>query len=122
MRFIRMKLKTLKVTDNDLLSSMIDKGFQLSVGLPLPDVYRDKIDDQWIKLSNYDVISMNEFAFTSLNLYNFKVNEKTFIPLANAKLQIMIEGLNVHGEMSMNKLLLAHNYQLKCVVPLTKTI
>lgn len=65
---------------------------------------------------------MNEFAFTSLNLYNFRVNEQTFLPLANAKLQIMLDNKSVHGEMSMNKLLLAHNYQLKCVVPLTKTI
>lgn len=33
---------------------------------------------QLIKLSNYDVISLNEFEFSNLSVYNFKVSEETF--------------------------------------------
>ena len=56
---------------------MIKDGFNLTAALPLPDIYKRTINDQFVKLSNYDVISVNEFEFTSLTLYNFKVSEET---------------------------------------------
>ena len=37
---------------------------------------------QTVKLSNYDVVGMNEFEFQSLSLYNFKISEETFSLLA----------------------------------------
>lgn len=78
MRFIRMKIKTLSIHDGQLLQQMIDEGFSLTVALPLADIYHGDVQDQFIKLSNYDIVSENEFEFTSLSLYNFKVSEKTF--------------------------------------------
>lgn len=53
---------------------------------------------------------MNEFAFTSVTLYNFKVSEDTFKDMTASVMQVMIEGENVHGMMSMNKLLLANKF------------
>ena len=61
-------------------------SFSLTAALPLPDVYKRTIADQFIKLSNYDVVSVNEFEFTNLSLYNFKVSEETITQLSNAKL------------------------------------
>lgn len=78
MRFIRLKIKTLRIDDQELLQQLIQKGFSLNVTLPLADVYQKTISLQHIQLSNYDVISMNEFEFTNLSVYNFKVSEETF--------------------------------------------
>jgi hypothetical protein len=92
MRYIRMKIKTLKVEDNDALCKLnkdgfsIADGFFLTVSLPLADVNNNNVSDQFIKLNNYDVISGNEFEFTSLNLYNFRINEETFNELAQSNL------------------------------------
>ena len=84
MRFIRLKIKTLRVDDNDLLREMIDEGFALTLALPLADIYNRTIQDQFIKLSNYDVVSLNEFEFTSLSLYNFKISEETISDLTSS--------------------------------------
>jgi hypothetical protein len=43
--------------------------------IPLPDFYSKKINNQSIHLNNYDVLSFNEFAFNSMSLYNFKVDD-----------------------------------------------
>jgi hypothetical protein len=86
MRYIRMKIKTLRVEDSDLLRQLISDGFSLTVSLPLADVNTNTVSDQFIKLNNYDVISYNEFEFTSLNLYNFRLNEETFNDLAQSNL------------------------------------
>jgi len=94
----------------------------LTVAVPLPDIYNKVVQDQFIKLSNYDIVSFNEFEFTSLTLYNFKVSEETFNQLAQANLQCMIDGAGVHGEMSMNKLLLSSDFKLKFTVPLIKSV
>ena len=85
-------------------------SFNLTAALPLPDIYKGTIADQWIKLSNYDVVSINEFEFTNLSLYNFKVSEETITQLANANLQVMLDDKSVHGSISMAKLLLAPNF------------
>ena len=46
MRFVRMKIKTLRVEDQALLQKLIDsKKFSLTVALPLPDVYRNEVQD-----------------------------------------------------------------------------
>ena len=97
-------------------------SFNLTAALPLPDIYKGTIADQWIKLSNYDVVSINEFEFTNLSLYNFKVSEETITQLANANLQVMLDDKSVHGSISMAKLLLAPNFQLKVTIPLKKSV
>jgi len=39
MRFIRLKVKTLNVTDSDILQQMTAQGFSITVSLPLADIY-----------------------------------------------------------------------------------
>lgn len=63
MRFIRMKVKSMSITDNEILQQMISQGFSITVSLPLADIYQKTVSMQTIKLSNYDVIGMNEFEF-----------------------------------------------------------
>lgn len=97
-------------------------SFSLTAALPLPDIYKRSIADQFIKLSNYDIVSVNEFEFTNLSLYNFKVSEETITQLSNANLQIMLDEKSVHGQISMAKLLLAPNFHLKVTIPLKKSV
>jgi hypothetical protein len=42
---------------------MISQGFSITASLPLADVYQKTVSMQTIKLSNYDVVGMNEFEF-----------------------------------------------------------
>jgi hypothetical protein len=78
MRFIKIRITTLRIEDEALLHSLIDETFSIVVDLPMPDIYQKKISMQQIKLSNYDIVSFNEFAFNNLSLYNFKIDEETF--------------------------------------------
>lgn len=77
MKFIRVKVKNLRIESEELLHKLIDESFNLVVTIPLPDIYQKKISDQTMQLNNYDVLSFNEFAFNSLSLYNFRVDEAT---------------------------------------------
>jgi hypothetical protein len=63
-----------------------------------------------IKLSNYDVVSLNEFEFTSLTLYNFKISEETIANLTQSNLKVSLHDKNVMGTLNMGKLLLAPNF------------
>lgn len=116
MRFIRMKVKSMSITDNEILQQMISQGFSITVSLPLADIYQKTVSMQTIKLSNYDVIGMNEFEFQSLSLYNFKISEETFSLLAQSELTIQIDNLGAKGQILMGKLLLSPNFQLKTTV------
>jgi hypothetical protein len=75
MKFIRIKVKNLRIESEALLHKLIEGSFNLSVEVPLPDFYQKKIGVQSLQLNNYDVLSFNEFAFNSLSLYNFRVDE-----------------------------------------------
>jgi len=97
------------------------KKFSLSISLPLADIYNRAIATQDVKLSNYSVVSENEFEFTSLSLYNFMVNEETFNHLSAADLVVTIDEMDISGKFKMNKLLLAPGFKLALQVPLTKT-
>ena len=77
MKFIRVKVKRVEIDSADLISKMTNEGFSLLISIPLPDIYQGKISDQSIQLNNYDVVSNSEFAFNSLSLYNFRVDEDT---------------------------------------------
>lgn len=97
MRFIRLKIKSMTIDDNQLLQKLVGNNFSLTVALPLADVYKNVIHDQFIKLTNPHEISFNEFEFSSLSLYNFRVNEETFHDLSSSFLQVMIDDQGVHG-------------------------
>ena len=126
MKFIRLKLNNLRVEDVELNKVLIERGFGLTISLPLPDVNKQTmtniISHEEIKTNMYEVISFNEFQFTSLHTFLFNISEETFNLLAQSYLTISIPEHNVLGQISMNKLLLAGNYQLKCTVPLVKTV
>jgi hypothetical protein len=40
MKFIRVKVKSLRVEAEALLHTLIDKGLSMTVEVPLPDVYK----------------------------------------------------------------------------------
>ena len=84
MRFIRLKIKSMQIDDNALLQKLVGHNFSLTVALPLADIYKNVIHDQFIKLTNPQEISFNEFEFSSLSLYNFRLNEETFHELSSS--------------------------------------
>lgn len=90
MKFIRVKVKNVIIDDQALLPKLIDQGFDLQVSIPLPDIYQKKISDQHIHLSNYEVVSYNEFSFNSLSLYNFRVDEETLGAYVSSQIHVMI--------------------------------
>ena len=53
---------------------------------------------------------MNEFEFTSLTLYNFKISEETLATLTQADLTVDLDDTGVRGALKMGKLLLAPNF------------
>ena len=122
MKFIKVKINALRVEDESLLHSLIDETFSITVDMPLPDIYQKKITYQHIKLSNYDIVSFNEFVFNSLSLYNFKIDEETFNQLVQAELKVGILEKNVSGSISMIKLLMSKTYKLEISIPLEQTI
>ena len=75
-----------------------------------------------MRLSNYNISSFNKFDFSSLTLYNFKVSEDTFNALAQANIEVEIEGHSISGKISMNRLLLAKDFACPVTIPLVKTV
>jgi len=63
------------------------------VEVPLPDIYQKKVQNQIMKLNNYDVVSFNEFAFNNSTLYNFKIDEDTLSKMIASNLKVSLEGL-----------------------------
>lgn len=129
MRFIRMKIKSLVIEDATILQELhaqtqelSSSKFSLTVTLPLPDIYKRAISNQYIKLNNYTVVAENEFEFTSLSLYNFMVSEETFNGLSASNLKVGLDDMNISGKFQMNKLLMAPNFKLAVQIPLTKTV
>ena len=90
--------------------------------MPLPDVYTRSVSNQQVKLSNYSVVSTNEFEFTSLSLYNFMISEDCFNKLSASELKVDIDGMGIEGKIQMNKLLMAPNFKLAFRLPMIKTV
>jgi hypothetical protein len=67
-------------------------------------------------------VGLNEFEFTSLSVYNFKVSEETFGLLSQSEVKISIDDLGAAGSLTMGRLLLAPNFQLKTVMDLTQSV
>lgn len=120
MKYIKLKIKTLRIENEELLHKLIDHTFNITLDIPLPDIYQKRITNQHLKLSNYDIVSFNEFVYNSLTLYNFKIDEETFNQLATSHLKVGIEGQDVSGSFMMNKLLLAKNFKMEFKIPLEK--
>lgn len=78
MKFVRVKLLTLKIENEALLHELLNETFSITLDLPLPDIYQKKLSHQQIKLSNFTIVSFNEFVYNSSSLYNFMVDEETF--------------------------------------------
>lgn len=114
-----MKIKSLVIEDATILQELhaqtqelSSSKFSLTVTLPLPDIYKRAISNQYIKLNNYTVVAENEFEFTSLSLYNFMVSEETFNGLSASNLKVGLDDMNISGKFQMNKLLMAPNFKL----------
>lgn len=122
MRFIRLKVKNLRIENEELLHNMIDKNFNLQVNIPLPDIYQKAIHSQKLQMNNYEVLSFNEFAFNSLSLYNFRVDEDTLHEMVQSQLKVSIEEYGVEGTLNMNKLFLAADFRIEIPVQLVQTI
>jgi hypothetical protein len=45
MKFIRVKVKTLRIEAEDLLHQLIGSSFDLKIELPLPDIYQKKMSN-----------------------------------------------------------------------------
>ena len=46
MKFIRVKVKNVRIESKELLHKMINENFNLKVTTPLPDINQKKITDQ----------------------------------------------------------------------------
>ena len=86
MRYIYIKIGTLRVDDEQLIQQCIDQSFRLYVKIPLPDVYSNSISSQNIQLNNYDVISHNEYDFNSTSSFYFRVNSETLAQFVDSSL------------------------------------
>ena len=118
MKFIRVKIKTLRITSESLLHNLIDKNFTLNVDIPLPDFYSKQVNNQSIALNNYDVLSFNEFAFNSLSLYNFKIDDQSLGHYVSSMMGFYIADQEVLGTLPMNKLIMAKDFKLDADVNL----
>lgn len=122
MKFIRVKVKTLRIEAEDLLHQLIGSSFDLKIELPLPDIYQKKMSNQTVKLNNYEVLSFNEFGFHSLSLYNFRIDEETLADYVMSKMTVAIESHNVTGTLNMNKLMMAQDFKLEAFIELTQSL
>ena len=121
MKFIRVKVKNLRIESEDLLHKLIDGSFNLQVTVPLPDIMQKKISETTTQLNNYDVLSFNEFGFNSLSLYNFRVDEGTYAQYVTSVMRFEISEHHVEGLLSMTKLLTAPDFKLEVTVALEQT-
>ncbi len=93
MKFIKVKIVNLRIDNEELLHQLIDSNFTMVLEVPLPDIYQKKVQNQTMKLNNYDVVSFNEFAFNNSTLYNFKIDEDTLSKMIASNLKVSLEGL-----------------------------
>lgn len=84
-------------------------------------MYQKKISDQHIHLSNYDVLGYNEFSFNSLSLYNFRVDEDTLGAFVTSQLHVMIPDHQVDSRLSMNRLIMSHDFKIETAIDLVQS-
>ena len=69
-------------------------------------------------MSNYEIVGFNEFAFNSLTLYNFRIDEATLSKFVESKMKIHMPEHKVTGSLNMNKLLLSSDFKLEATIDL----
>lgn len=67
-------------------------------------------------------MSFNEFAFNSLSLYNFRVDEDTLGQYVQSKMTFGIGAHQVEGFLNMNKLILSGDFKLEAVIDLQQKV
>lgn len=60
--------------------------------------------------------------FNHLSIYNFLLTEEVLPQLTQSNLEIGIDSLKIKGQLSLNKLILAKNYQLSYLLNLEQTV
>jgi hypothetical protein len=110
------------VDDEQLIQQCIDQSFRLYVKVPLPDVYSNSISSQNIQLNNYEVLSHNEYDFNSTSSFYFRVNPETLAEFVDSSLIFCLQDQNIVGEMKMNKLILAKQFDLEHTCELFQSI
>lgn len=122
MRYIYIKIGVLRVDDTQLIQKYIDESFRLYVKIPLPDVYSNTISSQNIQLNNYEVLSHNEYDFNSTSSFNFRINTETLAQFVDSSLIFCLQDQHIVGEMKMNKLFLANQFDLEHTCELFQSI
>lgn len=123
MKFIRIKVKQFRVeSDQALISKLIDESFNLQINIPLPDPYQKKISVQQVHLNNYEVENFNEFAFNSLSMYNFRIDEQTLADYVQSKMTFKIPEHGIDGSLSLNKLIMAEDFKIEETIDLIQTV
>jgi hypothetical protein len=90
--------------------------------IPLPDVYHSCMSNQNVTLSNYEPLAHNLYAFNSLSLYNFRVDEKTLGQFVASKMSVGIPEFDVKGTLDMNRVIMSHDFKLEATIDLTMKI
>ena len=122
MKFIRIKVKQLHVESEDLIAKLTGGSFTVYCNIPLPDIYQKKMSEQKITLSNYEILQNNLYAFNSLSLYNFRIDEATLGLYVASVMKFGLVEHDVYGSLNMNKLIMAHDFKLETEIDLTQKI
>lgn len=80
------------------------------------------MSEQKVRLSNYEILPGNVYAFNSLSLYNFRVDEVTLAPFINSRIRVEIPGEETAGELDMNRLLMCQDFTMKDQVRLLRKV
>lgn len=62
------------------------------------------------------------YAFNSLSLYNFRIDEATLGLYVASVMKFGIVEHDVYGSLNMNKLIMAHDFKLETEIELTQKI
>lgn len=68
------------------------------------------------------MLSFNEFAYNSLSLYNFKVDDLSLGHYVGSEMGFLIADFDVFGVLPMNKLIMASDFKLEANVDLNQKI
>jgi len=127
MRYIYFKVRSLTVYDEAVLQDMMQNGFCLKAVLPLPDIKQGGVSYQLIKLNTYEPgATFNEYYFNSTSAFNFRVTEETLSQFIDSNIHFQIAGAGKDdsaegkpfGEMKMNKLIMAENFEIDSSIDL----
>lgn len=118
MKFIRLRVKDLVLEHDDLIQKLQQGSFTLQFDIQLPDIYQKCMSEQRVQLSNYEVADYNRYSYNSLSLYNFRIDEATISQFVASAITVSIKDHDVIGTLSMNKLMMSHDFNLKTEVEL----